>query len=134
MCRKNVVSLTVALAASLVFCGLAGAADVTLKWQTSCAKPTGCRIYYGEASGRYTHVIEVGNVTSRKITGLKSGVSYYFLVKAYNCAGESVNVDEVVWSSTSKAYVQRARLPITVNLTGAGKPPAPTGLKLGIAQ
>ena len=51
----------------------------------------GYKIYYGTTSGVYTQTINVGNVTTHKITRLPRGAAYYFVVTAYNQAGfESV--------------------------------------------
>jgi len=48
---------------------------------------SGYRIYYGTASGNYTHITSLGKVTSGTVEGLMGGVTYYFAVTAYNAAG-----------------------------------------------
>lgn len=61
---------------------------------------SGYRAYYGTASGGYLQPdgqgVDVGNTTTYTITGLNQGVRYYFVVTAYDYAGnESVYSDEV---------------------------------------
>jgi hypothetical protein len=45
------------------------------------------RIYYGTASGNYTASVTAGNVTSKTITGLASGTTYFFAVTASDTNG-----------------------------------------------
>ncbi|HBH79552.1 MAG TPA: hypothetical protein DDY39_06975 [Nitrospira sp.] len=46
-------------------------------------------MYVGEAPGLYTRTVTVGNVTSSTVNSLTVGRMYYFVVTAYNSAGES---------------------------------------------
>lgn len=66
----------------------AGQYSVVLSWNTS-PDPTvaGYHLYYGTASGNYTHNLVLGDVTSTTITGLLGGVTYYFALTAYNTSG-----------------------------------------------
>lgn len=58
---------------------------VTLAWERSPSPEViGYRVYYGAASGDYTHSIVVGNLTTTTVSGLASGVTYYFAVTAYD--------------------------------------------------
>jgi IPT/TIG domain/Family of unknown function (DUF5719)/Fibronectin type III domain len=45
-------------------------------------------VQYGTQSGSPSTSINVGNVTSRTITGLTAGTTYYFRVVAYNTSGQ----------------------------------------------
>jgi hypothetical protein len=69
-----------------------GTGTVTLNW-TASADPseTGYRVYYGTSSGTYVQTygqgIDVGNVTTYNVTGLSTGVLYYFAVTAYDAGG-----------------------------------------------
>jgi len=72
------------LALSL-FSGYSFAANVNLAWDASKSSNVGGYIVsYGEASGKYTTDIDVGNKTSVTITGAKEGATYYAAVKAYD--------------------------------------------------
>jgi hypothetical protein len=63
------------------------AGDVRLAWDSS-SEPTlaGYRLGYGEVSGQYSTILNVGNTTTYTVTGLTPG-TYYFAVKAYTGAG-----------------------------------------------
>ena len=62
--------------------------SVTLTWPANPELDiAGYKIYYGAASGVYTDSIDVGNVTAYTVSGLASGVTYYFNVTAYNSFG-----------------------------------------------
>lgn len=61
---------------------------VGLGWNASSDPGiTGYRIYSGTTSGNYTASIAVGNVTTNLVTGLSSGVTYYFAVTAIGATG-----------------------------------------------
>lgn len=47
----------------------------------------GFKIYYGTISGIYTDNIDVGRVTTSRISNLTDGLIYYFVVTAYDFAG-----------------------------------------------
>jgi len=55
----------------------------------------GYKIYVGKAPGQYTTTITAGNVTSYSVGNLLLGITYYFVVTAYNSAGESPPSNEV---------------------------------------
>lgn len=70
-----------------------GDGKVTLAWG-SVTGATGFKIKYGTASGSYTTTLDVGNVTTKEVTGLTNSQIYYFVVTAYNTNGESANSNE----------------------------------------
>lgn len=72
------------------------ATTATLTWD-SVTDPylDGYNIHVGTASGLYTRILTVGNVTSYTVDGLTMGVTYYFTVTAHNSAGESQFSNEV---------------------------------------
>lgn len=85
------------LALSL-FSGHSFAANVNLAWDASKSSSVGGYIVsYGQASGKYTSNIDVGNKTMHTVCGLEEGAKYYFAVKAYDPArkNESVYASEV---------------------------------------
>lgn len=69
--------------------GLDGA--VELNWSPSIDYDTvGYLVYYGERSGEYFYAdspVDVGNVLTYKIEGLKNGRLYFFAITAYDNAG-----------------------------------------------
>jgi hypothetical protein len=71
--------------------------SVSLTWNSNTGPNiAGYNVYYGGASGTYTNMISVSNVTNTTISGLLAGVTYYFAVTAYNSLGqESVYSGEV---------------------------------------
>ena len=61
---------------------------VALAWDRSPSRGVkGYRLHYGTASLRYSSVIDVGNVTTYKISNLSTGKTYYFVVTSYDKAG-----------------------------------------------
>jgi len=63
------------------------AGDVILEWDPH-TEPNlaGYKLYYGRTSRAYDHVIDVGLVTTYRVTGLPGG-TYYFAVTAYAADG-----------------------------------------------
>ncbi|NIO55187.1 MAG: hypothetical protein GTN72_03420 [Candidatus Latescibacteria bacterium] len=68
--------------------------DVTLRWQPPTTNVDGSavddlagyRVYYGMSSRNYSHVIDVGNVTSYTVKNLPTG-KFYFALTSYDHAG-----------------------------------------------
>ena len=63
--------------------GHAFADTATLTWN-GVSEASGYRISYGTASRNYTNTLDVGNNTQGTVTGLTSGTTYYFAVRAYD--------------------------------------------------
>jgi chitodextrinase len=66
---------------------------VTLAWDAvTDSNLAGYRIYYGTAAGTYVQAtgagINVGNVTTNTVTGLSTGVRYYFAVTAFDASNK----------------------------------------------
>ncbi|MEO5822524.1 MAG: IPT/TIG domain-containing protein [Vicinamibacteraceae bacterium] len=100
---------------AIAFAGLAALASTTtlsaqtLTWNANTESTlAGYRIQYGTVAGSPSTTLDVGRITSRQMTGLQAGVTYYFRVVAYNTTGQ-----------TSAPSLQ-------VSYTVAGTPPAPT--------
>ena len=61
----------------------------TLTWNANTeSNLAGYIVQYGTQSGNPSTSINVGNVTSRTMTGLTAGTTYYFRVVAYNTTGQ----------------------------------------------
>ena len=65
---------------------LAWTAPTTYVDGTPITDLAGFKVYYGTASGNYTHVIVVQNVTNCTIYPLAQG-TYYFAVTSYDASG-----------------------------------------------
>jgi hypothetical protein len=84
--------------------GISGNGVATLSWEaptttvegTPLSSLSGYRIYYGTSSGHYSAKVDNITGTSRMITGLVEGKTYYFVVTALDENGyESDYSDEV---------------------------------------
>ncbi|MDH4083125.1 MAG: fibronectin type III domain-containing protein [Nitrospira sp.] len=63
--------------------------SATLTWNAVTGIPvSGYKVYVGEAPSQYTRTLTVGNTTSSTVNSLTVGRMYYFVVAAYNGAGE----------------------------------------------
>jgi hypothetical protein len=71
-----------------------------LQWDTASEDAIGYRIYYGGSQGTYTNSLDVGLVTQYPMSALPltEDTTYYFIVRAYNAAGESDNSNEMSWT------------------------------------
>jgi hypothetical protein len=77
------------------------AASVTLTWSPSIdSTVVGYNIYYGVASGVYTHSNNVGNVTNFTITGLADDTTYYFAATSYDSNGVESNFSNEIAVTT----------------------------------
>jgi Fibronectin type III domain. len=76
--------------------------QVVLSWDPNKENNiAGYKIYYGNTSGKYDSIIDVGNLTSYTIKDLKRDETYYFAVTAYNTNGsESGYAGEVSHKAT----------------------------------
>jgi fibronectin type 3 domain-containing protein len=67
---------------------LAGGSSVTLAWDPSVSGGiAGYRVYEGTNSHAYTTTVSAGAVTQTALSGLTTGVTYYFAVTAYDANG-----------------------------------------------
>lgn len=95
---------------------------VTLAWDPSTGA-TGYRLSYGDASGAYTKILEVGPATQAVVSGLTPGVTYYFAATAYNAVAESDFSNEVSYRvPVSPPDTTPPTVAITAPLDGATVP------------
>jgi chitinase len=75
-------------------------AGVTLRWDANDPAPEGYRVFAREAddSYDYDHPLWEKNLTTCSLTGLTEGVTYYFIVRAYEGELESVDSEEVSYT------------------------------------
>jgi len=97
----QLMSLCVVLNLSVFNLSVAVAGSLKASWNAN-AEPdlAGYKIYYGESSGNYTNSINVGKNTEHAITQLKDGVTYYFVITAYDTAGNESGYSPEVSAKT----------------------------------
>jgi hypothetical protein len=67
---------------------VAGQYSAVLNWNPSPSPAVaGYNVYYGTVSGNYTDKVVAGNVTTITVSGLTAGVTYFFVVTAYDTNG-----------------------------------------------
>lgn len=73
---------------------------VTLRWDANDPAPAGYRVFVHEAGSSYDydHPIWEKSLTTCTLTGLTEGVTYYFVVRAYEGELESVDSEEVSYT------------------------------------
>ncbi len=92
-------SLVLAGVFLLLFPFLVYGAEVTVAWNAnSDSDLAGYKIYYGNSSRNYSTTVDVGNVTSHRVTNLVADDPYYFAATAYDFSGnESAYSEEAVY-------------------------------------
>lgn len=77
-------ALLAVLSASTAF----GASTITLTWKPSPEQQVvGYKVYYGVASGKYTSVFNVGNVTTLTLVDVPEAEAHFFVARAYTSDG-----------------------------------------------
>jgi uncharacterized repeat protein (TIGR01451 family) len=100
----------------------AGANDLLVTWTASTGNDVaGYLLSYGTSSGSHPTVIDVGPVTSYDVTGLSSGSIYYFVLQAYDYAG---NVGSI---SAEASGVPGGALPVLTLAVGDAPDPVAAG-------
>jgi hypothetical protein len=81
-------------------CSDAFSASLIFAWNPNPESDlAGYKIYYGTASGNYSSIVDVGNITEYTITGLEAELTYYFAVTAYDYSGnESAHSAEIEYT------------------------------------
>jgi Fibronectin type III domain/Divergent InlB B-repeat domain len=92
------------------------AGQATLTWDPDTSTTiTGYRINYGTTSGSYAQKVDVGYATSYTLGNLSDGQTYYFVVAAYDAAGDQSGYSNEV--SKSMPIPQDT---LTISKTGTG--------------
>lgn len=93
-------SMAVIAASVMVVCGANAAANVTLSWDANVPAPEGYRVFAreGSQSYNYEHPLKETSLTTCSLTGLVEGVTYHFVVRAYEGDLESVDSEEVSYT------------------------------------
>ena len=118
--------ITVLFACSPILPLAAGPADppggVTIAWDPNPEPDViGYRVHYGDESGVYTEVIDVGPATQFEITGLIEDQSYFCSVTAYNSHGmDSDYADELLVIHTVDPIIEEQEFRISEMSFGAG--------------
>jgi hypothetical protein len=96
--------------------GSAHAASVSLSWNPCLdTNVVGFNAYYGGASGDYTNMIQVGNVTNVIISGLVPGATYFFAATTYDALGYQSTY------STEVSFTVPASAPLQISAAPAGQ-------------
>jgi len=107
-------------------------AQVTLAWDYNQGKDiAGYRLYYGKSSGIYSQVIDVGSNNQHKLSGLQAGVTYYFVVTAYDSASlESDYSKELVHTTGAITHT----ITVSAGANGRITPDGPVTVNQGTNQ
>ena len=89
--RNKLKCILGAIFIMVVSCNYLYATDAVLKWNASTGDVSGYIIYYGLSEGSYSYSLDAGDVTQYALSNLSlsEGMTYYFIVRAYNPFGES---------------------------------------------
>ena len=79
---------------------VAHSANVTLRWDANVPAPDGYRVFYreGAQSYRYDQPLKETADTTCTLTGLNEGVTYHFVVRAFDGLLESADSEEVSYT------------------------------------
>jgi hypothetical protein len=101
----------------LALAGQARAEHVSLAWDANTEPDLGgYKLYYGTASQAYSQVINVGKNTQVTVSNLSQGVTYFFVVSAYNLQGAESDYSNEIQNTVLRQY----RLTVTKRGSGDG--------------
>ena len=112
---RYLVALAAFLAVNLGYLNSAHAdSSVIIAWDSNSEPVAGYLLKQGTSSGTYEQTLDVGPSTTATVENLIPGVTYYFVVTAYNTAGvESPPSSEISYTTT----VNRAPVAIDDSVT-----------------
>jgi hypothetical protein len=108
----------------VIYAQQAYSAQVVLTWGKLSDPVTGYKIYYGPASGNYTQIIDVGNVTTYTIGNLTSG-AYYIAATDHDALG-----NESGFSNEIIAVIPSVHPVSAVDVTAAPASPRASGTNI----
>jgi len=95
--------------------------SVKLSWNANTDNDVaGYRIYFGISSGNYSKVETAGNVTSYSVNDLQDGATYYFVLTAYDNAGNESGYSEEVSATILDTTPPLISAIAAINLTTSG--------------
>lgn len=120
----------------------AEAAQATLNWKapttyvdgTSAGTLGGYKIYEGTASGNYTQVFDVGNVTSYTLSGLNDATTYYYAISAYDATGTTSDLSNELSFTTPAATAALYTLSASAGAGGSISPSGSVVVSQGVNQ
>ncbi len=122
VCRKMTLSFLL-LFSTLLFCKVGSAAQIKLAWDANTESDVaGYKIYYGTSPKSYSASVDVGNVTSYHLTGLKGGQTYYLTVTAYNTSRSESSYSGEVSGVATEPTPPVTETPPTVTTTPTSEP------------
>jgi hypothetical protein len=84
--------------------------SVTVAWDKSLSRDVkGYRLHCGFTSGDYSRIIDVGKVTSYKISNLMPGKTHYCVVTAYDKAGKESPVSNEISFTVSPSALKKRK-------------------------
>ncbi len=94
----KVLFTTIAISAITATCAFS--ANVSLRWDANVPAPEGYRVFVREGgqSYNYDHPIWENSLTTCTLTGLNEGVTYHFIVRAFDGYLESADSEEVSYT------------------------------------
>lgn len=100
--------------------------SATLTWDPSPdIAIAGYHLYEGVASGTYTNLLDVGHVTVATVSNLVNGVTYFFVVTAYDTNGTESGFSDEVSYTVPLPSTSPPKVVMTLPLNGAVySPPA----------
>ncbi len=112
----------VVLVLSLFACRPAFADELKLAWDPPVdAVTAGYVMFVGNAPGVYSRQVQVGKVTSHTVGGLTPGVTYYFVIRAFDAQGRLSGPSNEVTGRVAPAAVPVAP-PTTPEVEGCITP------------
>lgn len=101
--KKGIFAIGVMLMLLSLISPMQAHAAGTLAWNASTGTVNGYKVYYGTTSGGpYPTSANAGTATTYSLNSLplQQGATYYFVVRAFNQAGESANSNQASYSVT----------------------------------